>query len=69
MQVNWVPGFYSRPTSAPLARTDAYKKGDIYGIDISSGYAVTLLDIQPGGKNTHTQTHTHTWCLNSFLDC
>ncbi|KAI9988238.1 hypothetical protein PInf_021632 [Phytophthora infestans] len=46
--VSWLPGFYSLPVSAPLARVDLYKEGQIYGIDISSGYAVTLLNINPG---------------------
>ncbi|GMF25243.1 unnamed protein product [Phytophthora fragariaefolia] len=46
--VPWLPGFYSLPVSAPLARVDLYKVGKLYGIDISSGYAVSLLDIQPG---------------------
>jgi 16S rRNA C967 or C1407 C5-methylase (RsmB/RsmF family) len=47
-KVSWVPGFYSIPASIPLARTEMYQKGEIYGMDISSGYAVTLLNIQPG---------------------
>ncbi|KAL3659453.1 hypothetical protein V7S43_015445 [Phytophthora oleae] len=46
--VDWLPGFYSLPMTAPLARMDLYKTGQVYGIDISSGYAVTLLEIQPG---------------------
>ncbi|POM72217.1 Hypothetical protein PHPALM_11107, partial [Phytophthora palmivora] len=46
--VSWLPDFYSLPVSAPLARVDLYKDGQVYGIDISSGYAVTLLNIQPG---------------------
>ncbi|KAK1931455.1 Ribosomal RNA small subunit methyltransferase F [Phytophthora citrophthora] len=46
--VDWLPGFYSLPMTAPLARMDLYKAGQVYGIDISSGYAVTLLEIQPG---------------------
>ncbi|KAE9024811.1 hypothetical protein PF011_g3323 [Phytophthora fragariae] len=48
LAVPWLPGFYSLPVSAPLARVDLYKAGQLYGIDISSGYAVSLLDIQPG---------------------
>ncbi|ETI57688.1 hypothetical protein L914_00033 [Phytophthora nicotianae] len=46
--IPWLPGFYSLPVSAPLARVDLYKQGQVYGIDISSGYAVTLLNIKPG---------------------
>ncbi|KAG6612391.1 tRNA cytosine-5-methylases and related enzymes of the NOL1/NOP2/sun superfamily [Phytophthora cinnamomi] len=46
--VSWLPGFYSLPVSAPLARVDLYKGGQLYGIDISSGYAVSLLDVKPG---------------------
>ncbi|KAG3011454.1 hypothetical protein JG687_00007893 [Phytophthora cactorum] len=46
--ISWLPGFYSLPVSAPLARVDLYKQGQVYGIDISSGYAVTLLNIKPG---------------------
>ncbi|CEG49202.1 tRNA cytosine-5-methylases and related enzymes of the NOL1/NOP2/sun superfamily [Plasmopara halstedii] len=44
----WLPGFYSLPVSAPLASVDLYKKGEVYGIDISSGYAVKLLNLEPG---------------------
>ncbi|TDH71525.1 hypothetical protein CCR75_001799 [Bremia lactucae] len=46
--VAWLPGFYSLPASVPLARVDLYKEGQVYGIDISSGYAVALLNLQPG---------------------
>ncbi|KAG7394411.1 hypothetical protein PHYBOEH_005218 [Phytophthora boehmeriae] len=46
--VSWLQGFYSLPVSAPLARVDLYKDGQLYGIDISSGFAVSLLDIKPG---------------------
>ncbi|TMW55527.1 hypothetical protein Poli38472_010409 [Pythium oligandrum] len=46
--VDWVPGFFSLPASTPLARIDMYQQGQLYGIDISSGYAVTLLDVKPG---------------------
>ncbi|KAG1693020.1 hypothetical protein DVH05_024056 [Phytophthora capsici] len=46
--VDWLPGFYSLPMTAPLARMSLYKTGQVYGMDISSGYAVTLLKIQPG---------------------
>ncbi|RLN80336.1 hypothetical protein BBJ28_00022327 [Nothophytophthora sp. Chile5] len=46
--VSWLRGFYSLPVEAPLARVGLYRDGQVYGIDISSGYAVTLLDIQPG---------------------
>jgi 16S rRNA C967 or C1407 C5-methylase (RsmB/RsmF family) len=46
--VLWLPGFYSLPVSAPLARVDLYRAGQLYGIDISSGYAVSLLEIRPG---------------------
>ncbi|KAF1316564.1 tRNA cytosine-5-methylases and related enzymes of the nol1/nop2/sun superfamily, partial [Globisporangium splendens] len=46
--VAWLQGFYSLPVATPLARINLYKQGELYGIDISSGYAVTLLNIQPG---------------------
>uniref|UniRef100_A0AAV1TSC3 Uncharacterized protein n=1 Tax=Peronospora matthiolae TaxID=2874970 RepID=A0AAV1TSC3_9STRA len=46
--VNWLPGFYSLPMSLPLARVGLYQDGQVYGIDVSSGYAVSLLNIQPG---------------------
>uniref|UniRef100_M4C2L1 SAM-dependent MTase RsmB/NOP-type domain-containing protein n=1 Tax=Hyaloperonospora arabidopsidis (strain Emoy2) TaxID=559515 RepID=M4C2L1_HYAAE len=46
--VNWLPGFYSLPISLPLARVGLYQDGQVYGIDVSSGYAVSLLNIQPG---------------------
>ncbi|GMF13326.1 unnamed protein product [Phytophthora lilii] len=46
--VPWLSGFFSLPSSAPLARVDLYRSGQLYGIDISSGFAVSLLDITPG---------------------
>ncbi|KAI9906357.1 hypothetical protein PsorP6_004308 [Peronosclerospora sorghi] len=46
--IPWLPGFYSVPVSAPLSRLSLYQDGQMYGIDISSGYAVSLLNIQPG---------------------
>lgn len=46
--VAWLPSFYALPVVTPLARIDLYRTGELYGIDISSGYAVTLLNIQPG---------------------
>ncbi|CAH0479818.1 unnamed protein product [Peronospora belbahrii] len=46
--VKWLPGFFSLPMSAPLARADLYQNGQVYGIDISSGFAVSLLEVQPG---------------------
>ncbi|KAJ0399745.1 hypothetical protein P43SY_009326 [Pythium insidiosum] len=46
--VAWVPQFFSLPASVPLARLASYQRGEIYGIDISSGFAVSLLDLQPG---------------------
>ncbi|KAL4156169.1 hypothetical protein PRNP1_005201 [Phytophthora ramorum] len=46
--VPWLPGFYSLPVAAPLARVDLYRDGQLYGIDISSGFAVSLLDVRPG---------------------
>lgn len=46
--VPWLSSFFALPVTAPLARIDLYRSGELYGIDISSGYAVTLLNIQPG---------------------
>jgi len=46
--VLWLEGFYSLPAAAPLARVDAYRCGDVYGVDISSGYCVSLLSLRPG---------------------
>ncbi|CAI5717696.1 unnamed protein product [Peronospora destructor] len=46
--VKWLPGFFSLPVSAPLARLSLYQDGQMYGIDISSGFAVSLLELQPG---------------------
>ncbi|TYZ66750.1 hypothetical protein PybrP1_001931, partial [[Pythium] brassicae (nom. inval.)] len=46
--VPWLPRFYALPAASPLARVDAYRAGEIYGIDISSGFAVSLLDVRPG---------------------
>ncbi|KAI9911224.1 hypothetical protein PsorP6_009642 [Peronosclerospora sorghi] len=46
--IPWLPGFYSVPVSSPSSRLSLYQDGQMYGIDISSGYAVSLLNIQPG---------------------
>ncbi|CAI5731394.1 unnamed protein product [Hyaloperonospora brassicae] len=46
--VKWLPGFYSLPLSVPISQVGLYQDGRMYGIDVSSGYAVSLLDIQPG---------------------
>jgi 16S rRNA C967 or C1407 C5-methylase (RsmB/RsmF family) len=44
----WLPGFYSLPADVNIAGTTAYKQGDAYGIEASSGAAVHVLDPQPG---------------------
>ncbi|KAI9914065.1 hypothetical protein PsorP6_006286 [Peronosclerospora sorghi] len=46
--IPWLPGFYSVPVSAPLSRLSLYQDGKMCRIDISSGYAVSLINIQPG---------------------
>lgn len=46
--VPWLEGFYSLPAAAPLARVGAYRRGDVYGVDISSGFCVSLLGLRPG---------------------
>ena len=37
-----------RLAQVKIAGTDAYKRGQVYGIDVSSGAAVAALDAQPG---------------------
>jgi 16S rRNA C967 or C1407 C5-methylase (RsmB/RsmF family) len=44
----WLPGFYSLPAEVNIAGTTAYKQGDAYGIEASSGAAVHVLDPQAG---------------------
>lgn len=55
--VAWLPSFYALPVATPLARIDLYRSGELYGIDISSGYAVSLLNIQPGMR----------YCVTHFI--
>lgn len=58
--VRWLEGFYSLPAAAPLARIAAYQRGDVYGVDISSGYCVSLLGIRPGASVDRGGTHRNT---------
>ncbi|EGD75539.1 hypothetical protein PTSG_06609 [Salpingoeca rosetta] len=46
--VPWCPGFYAMPHTAKLASSALYTNGHVYGMDVSSGAAVTALQIQPG---------------------
>ncbi|KAF0750198.1 hypothetical protein AaE_006798 [Aphanomyces astaci] len=46
--VPWLPNFYAIPSSVALATSDLYTRGKIYGMEASSGYAVSVLDVQPG---------------------
>ncbi|CAD7972077.1 unnamed protein product [Amoebophrya sp. A25] len=42
--VPWLPGFYAVwPSTVPLASSDMYKRGEIYGCDAASGAAVFAL--------------------------
>eukprot|EP01127_Copromyxa_protea_P012559 TRINITY_DN3292_c0_g1_i1.p1 TRINITY_DN3292_c0_g1~~TRINITY_DN3292_c0_g1_i1.p1 ORF type:complete len:393 (-),score=79.36 TRINITY_DN3292_c0_g1_i1:122-1300(-) len=47
-EVGWLPGFYKVDAGVKIASVDAYKNGQIYGIDASSGAVVRALDPQPG---------------------
>eukprot|EP00736_Rhodelphis_marinus_P005357 Rmarinus@m.29333 len=46
--VPWLPSFYCVSGTCSLSSSAAYRNGDIYGIDASSGAAVLALDPQPG---------------------
>ena len=46
--VAWLAGYYRVPSHIKIAGCDAYRSGHLYGIDVSSGAAVTALDVRPG---------------------
>eukprot|EP00742_Colponemidia_sp_Colp-10_P010233 GILJ01011228.1.p1 GENE.GILJ01011228.1~~GILJ01011228.1.p1 ORF type:complete len:321 (+),score=27.12 GILJ01011228.1:66-965(+) len=46
--IPWLPNFFSLDGAVKIAGSAAYKNGEIYGIDASSGAAVLCLDPQPG---------------------
>ena len=46
--VEWLPGYFSVPSNVKIAGCEAYKAGQLYGIDVSSGAAVAALDARPG---------------------
>ena len=46
--VPWLEGYYQVPSHVKIAGCDAYKKGYLYGIDVSSGAAVAALAARPG---------------------
>ncbi|ETW01092.1 hypothetical protein, variant [Aphanomyces invadans] len=46
--VPWLPNFYAIPSSTPLVTNELYARGHIFGMEASSGYAVSVLDVQPG---------------------
>lgn len=43
-----LPGFYALNSNVKLANLSEYQNGNVYGLDISSGYAVHVLDPRPG---------------------
>ncbi|KAL6224478.1 hypothetical protein ACLB2K_003333 [Fragaria x ananassa] len=47
-RVEWLPGFYSLPPDVHIANSNAYREGNIYGIDAASGAAVSALDVSAG---------------------
>ncbi|KAE9614592.1 putative 16S rRNA (cytosine(967)-C(5))-methyltransferase [Lupinus albus] len=47
-KLEWLEGFYSLPHHIQIASSRAYQQGKVYGIDASSGAAVTALHISPG---------------------
>lgn len=44
--VEWIPNIYSIPADTKISHTQAYKNGEIYGIDLSSCAVVLALDPQ-----------------------
>ncbi|MCO5549210.1 hypothetical protein L7F22_002676 [Adiantum nelumboides] len=44
----WLQGFYSLPHDAPIASSEAYRVGKIYGMDAASGAAVSALGVIEG---------------------
>lgn len=44
-KVEWLPGFYSIPSSLKLSNTNAYINAWIYGMDASSALAINALEI------------------------
>ena len=46
--VEWLPGYFRVPSGVKIAGSDAYRAGQLYGIDVSSGAAVAALDVHPG---------------------
>ncbi|CAK4081625.1 unnamed protein product [Aphanomyces euteiches] len=47
-RVPWLRCFYAISSSVSLATSELYVGGKIYGMEASSGFAVTVLDPQPG---------------------
>ncbi|CAK4680628.1 unnamed protein product [Aphanomyces euteiches] len=50
-RVPWLRCFYAIPSSVSLATSELYVGGKIYGMEASSGFAVTVLDPQPGSDD------------------
>ena len=46
--VGWLDGYFKVPAHVKIAGTDAYRTGQLYGIDVSSGAAVAALAVRPG---------------------
>uniref|UniRef100_A0A1D1XNK9 Ribosomal RNA small subunit methyltransferase F n=1 Tax=Anthurium amnicola TaxID=1678845 RepID=A0A1D1XNK9_9ARAE len=47
-RVVWLSGFFALPPQVHIARSDAYRKGKIYGMDAASGAAVIALNVLQG---------------------
>ncbi|EHA8586642.1 hypothetical protein COCNU_scaffold000669G000010 [Cocos nucifera] len=47
-EVVWLPGFFSIPPHIQIAGSKAYQQGMVYGMDASSGAAVSALNVSPG---------------------
>ena len=45
--VEWIPNVYAIPSNAKISFSQAYKNGEIYGIDLSSCAVVLALDPKP----------------------
>jgi 16S rRNA C967 or C1407 C5-methylase (RsmB/RsmF family) len=46
--VGWIPGYFRVPSTVKIAGSEAYRTGKLYGIDVSSGAAVSALNARPG---------------------
>jgi len=64
-----MPYFYRLPVNTPIASSHAYRSGQIFGIDVSSGAVVMALDPGIFGRRMHAQRFLYVcvWTLSSIL--